>query len=109
MIKHYFSGVNYIGNADWIYNLTDKVFESCSGINYSAYWHDNLYKFILFREKYFINKLILKMLLDLLFLVIGFFRCLRNGQVLGLVLILVFYIALLVNTPVYLWRIRHEG
>lgn len=108
VFKKYNRDKNYIGNSEWQYKITDKFYLKCSGINYSAYWHDNLYKNILWTEKYLINIILIKILLDLLFLVMGFFRSLRNFQFLGMIIIFILYIALLISSFFYIGKMISE-
>lgn len=108
-INDYDGKVNYIGNADWQYKYTDKFYRSISGINYTAYWHDILYGQLMQREQGFVAKLLLKVLLDLVFLVMGFFRCLRNLQLHGCVFTIILYVILLVSTPYVMYKIIKTG
>lgn len=104
IIKEYDRNINYIGNAEWIYNITKYIYRKWSGINYTAYWHDIFYKHILHKEHGIINRVLLKILLDLVFLVMGFFRCLFNFQVYGCVAVIGLYLVLLCHTPFYIYN-----
>jgi hypothetical protein len=93
---------NYIGNAEWQYKITNYFYRSCSGINYTAYVHDNLYLFLP-REKYILNKLILKIIFDLQFIFMGTLRCLFKFQLHGIILSVILYLILLISSPVYIY------
>ena len=103
--QEYKSEINYIGNSPWQYKYTDKLYRRLSGINYTAYWHDILYGELVWKEQGVIMKTLLKILLDLVFLVMGFFRCVRNVQIHGCVIVIILYLVLLINTPFYIWRL----
>jgi hypothetical protein len=93
---------NYIGNAECQYNITKYIYRRCSGVNYTAYIHDNLYC-ILIRERYLLNKIILKFLFDIQFLLMGIIRSLRNFQIFGILVTFIFYLILLFHSPYYIY------
>jgi len=97
---------NYIGNSSNQHKLTKYFYKKMSGINYSAFIHDHLYGEILLQEHNPINRLILKLLFDIVFLVMGFFRCLFNFQIYGCIYTILFYTILVISTPYYLWTHR---
>ena len=105
-MEPYNKETNYIGNADWQYKITKIFYKNASGINYSAYWHDFLYGNILHREHGITNRFILKVILDLLFLIMGFFRCLKNLQLHGCILTIKLWIVLFLHTPVYIFKMK---
>ena len=106
-LKPYNKEHNYIGNRDWQYKITGTFYKQCSAINYSAYVHDDLYIFI-YREKYLFNQILLKVLFDLIFLFMSFFRSLRNLQFKGMFLTPILYLFLLLNTPHYIYNLRKK-
>lgn len=105
--QKYMSQLNYIGCSEWQYKFTDLIYKKCSAINYTAYVHDNLYKF-LWTEKYFISILLLKFCFDIVFLIMGITRSLRKFQVFGVPLTMILFSALIIGTPYYIWRVYNK-
>ena len=101
----YNSKKNYIGHSPWQYKITNKFYRKISAINYAAYCHDTLYGWLLWNEKGVVMKILLKIVLDLVFLIIGFFRCLmrKKPQLHGCVAIVILYTLLFIHTPFYIW------
>jgi len=104
IIEKYNKKVNYIGCSDFQYKLTNFIYLKYCAINYTAYVHDTLYKF-LWSERYFIPMLIFKILFDLVFLIMGIFRSLRNLQPIGATITIILYLILTIATPYYIYRI----
>lgn len=102
IIKEYDSKEFYIGNADWQKNILFFLFAYISALNYTAYWHDILYKYILWLERFIIAQILLKILLDLVFLIMGIARSLRNLEIVGVLLCPLLYLVLLFDTPRYI-------
>lgn len=105
LLENYKKKNNYIGNADWQYKITNYFYKSCSGINYTAFIHDNLYS-ILWKEKYLFSLIISKICFDIIFLVVGIIRSLRNLETQGVLISILLYFALLFSTPYYIYQMR---
>lgn len=98
---------NYIGCDTWHYEITNHFYKSCSGVNYTAYVHDNLYE-ILYKEKYFLAMLMLKLCFDFIFLILGLIRSVRNFQLYAVPLVLILTCILIVTTPYYLRKVYQK-
>lgn len=109
IIEDYIGWKNYIGNSEKQKKITQKFYRTASGINYSAFIHDNAYEHVLWKEDGLLMKFLLKILLDLVFLVMSFFRCLRNAQFIGCLLSIVLWIILLLHTPIYILKGNNYG
>ena len=101
-LKKYNKKHNYIGNDNWQYKVTNKIYKRYSALNYGAYVHDQLYV-ILLKEKYLFNLILLKTLFDIQFLLMGIFRSIRNLQPIGVLLTTLLYLVLLFSSPFYIY------
>jgi len=104
-MKKYDTNINYIGNSEWQYKFTSIIYNKCKGINYTAYIHDNLYN-ILWAEKYLIALIVSKVLFDIIFLVMGIIRSLRNLEVQGVFFAIILYLVLLLSTPYFFYTAK---
>lgn len=106
-IINYDKEQNYIGCSPLQHRITGTFYKRCSAINYTAYIHDNLYKFLWY-EKYFLSILVSKICFDIIFLFMGIVRSLRKFQVFGVPLTIILFIILIAATPYYLYRVYNK-
>ena len=93
---------NYIGNKPWHYNLTKYISKKYPDINWTAKKHDWHYMLML-GERNNVVRLVMKIMYDLVFLVLGTTRCFKNFRWDGIGLVIILYIILLISSPYYLW------
>ena len=97
-MESYNRQVNYIGNSERQKKFTKYLYRKCSALNYTSFVHDFLYGELLYRELNLFNKLIMKTLFDLVFLIVGIFRALFKIQFYSIIFISLAYIALFLCT-----------
>lgn len=96
-MKAYNKNNNYIGNSEKQKEYTKHIYKKCSALNYTSYIHDFLYT-LLYRETNLFNRLIMKILFDLIFLIVGIFRSIFKIQFYSIIFTVVGYIILLSST-----------
>lgn len=104
--EKYDKTLNYIGCDDWQYKYTLSIKKSSPALNYTAFWHDVLYGYLLHKEKYIVCQYVLKILIDLIFLTMGIFRNLRKFNLVGVVFSIILYLILFFHTPFYIKNMR---
>ena len=92
-----FNIINNIGNAIWLYWFTNFIYKYCEILNNASEIHDILYE-ILYYNINWINRIVLKILFDLIFLLFGVFRALLVLRVWEIVPIMLSYLILLIST-----------
>jgi len=97
---------NYIGSTEYQKTWTKHIFKKQPDINFTAAKHDVHYSMI-FAERNQVVRLIMKIMYDLVFLVLGITRCFKNLRWGGIGIIMIFYIVLLISSPYYLWINRN--
>lgn len=97
----YYRSINYLGSEDSHKEYTKHIYKKCSGLNRTAFNHDKYYTSML-EEDHLLYALLWKFCFDNMFLIMGMIRSLARFQLLGITLSLVFYIAILVYTPIYM-------
>jgi len=96
---------NYIGNKTWQYKFTSYICKYYPDINFTAYKHDWHYTLML-GERNIITRLVMKIMYDLIFLVLGIVRLLINLRFDGLIWILILYLCLFFSSLWYLYENR---
>jgi uncharacterized membrane protein len=97
-MKAYNKNNNYIGSSKKQKEYTKHLYKKCSALNYTSFVHDFLYGVLLYREINIVNRIIMKMLFDLIFLIVGIFRSIFTLQFNSIVFIVLGYIILLIST-----------
>lgn len=96
---------NYIGATPFQHKLTKWIAKLYSDINFIAFKHDINY-YIMLADKNFVIRLILKVFYDLLFLILGIVRLIKNLRFEGIIIVIILYLCLLLSSLNYLWLKR---
>ena len=107
MIQMFKVDQNYIGNMPWMYKFTQKISELYPEINFTAFKHDNHYAWIL-AESNIILRLVLKIMYDLIFLILGILRNLVKFRPDAVPIMICLWIVLLISTPWYLYITKNK-
>lgn len=99
--------INYIGSSASQKKFTRHIHRKYGRINFISYIHDNMYKIILQVENVYLF-IILKLLVDLMFLICGVFLNVFRFNVYkgiqGIIITILAYIGILIYTPVYTYK-----
>lgn len=102
---------NYIGNSKIQYKLTNWIAYYFPTINFTAYEHD-IHYYTMFLELNPIKRLVMKIMYDIIFVVMGTIRLLLTinpKDLLGIPIIILLYGILLITTiPLLITRIKYR-
>ena len=99
---------NYIGCNKKQHKYTKWIVKYYHTINYTSFKHD-LHYYLMKAERNYLVRLVMKLMYDLVFVVLGAIRCTKSGRLDGIIIVLILYLCLLVSTPWYLWVTRNES
>lgn len=97
----YYKSINYLGSNQKHKQYTNYLYKRYSGLNRTAFNHDKYYSSML-EEDHLFYALIWKFCFDFMFLIMGTLRSIARLQLGGVPLAVIFFIAILVYTPIYL-------
>ena len=107
IISNFDPTVNYIGSSDWQKQFTKWIAIDYPEINFTAYKHDSHYLLML-AERTQVLRFIMKLCYDLVFLILGIFRCLFKGHLLGIPIVINLTIILICSSFWYLYINRNR-
>jgi len=93
---------NYIGSSEKQKKYTYWIYKYYRDINFTAFKHDWHY-ILMMGERNQGVRFMMKVMYDLIFLVLGCIRCLKNYRIDGAIIVIILYLILLFSTPWYLW------
>lgn len=101
---------NYIGCAPWQKRFTNRIAKKYPEINFACFKHD-LHYILMFGESNIFIRIIMKIMYDVVFLVLGVIRCLIKliPAPIGALWVIVFFIALILSSIYYLWINRKKS
>lgn len=98
---------NYIGSAPWQKRFTNWIAKKYPEINFAAFKHDHHYR-LMFGESNIFIRIIMKLMYDLVFLILGVVRCLFKFAPIGASIVVGLFTALIASTIYYLWINRKK-
>lgn len=107
MINKFDPKINWIGNREWMYKFTDKISKNYPEINFTAFKHDGHYYWIYAESNMFI-RYIMKLMYDLIFLILGSFRCLIKYRIDGIPIVILLYLLLFFSSPWLLYVTKNK-